>query len=63
MTVEKIKKLRDLLEMNQQEFANILGVSLSSVANWESGRRFPSRLALQSVNDLMTVKGLLEKDL
>lgn len=63
MTVGKIKKLRVLLKMNQQEFGNILGVSLSTVANWESGRRFPSRLALLSVNDLMTVKGILQKDL
>jgi len=46
------KKLRTELEMTQQELAVALGVSLSTVANWEAGRVKPSRLALARLDEL-----------
>jgi len=46
------KKLRTELGMTQQELAVALGVSLSTVANWETGRVKPSRLALARLEEL-----------
>jgi len=46
------KKLRTDLDMTQQELAVALGVSLSTVANWEAGRVKPSRLALARLQEL-----------
>jgi transcriptional regulator with XRE-family HTH domain len=57
MDGEKIKEIRERLEMTQQEFAENIGVALSSVANWENKRREPSRLAVQSIEELLNIKG------
>lgn len=38
-----IKKRRQVLGMTQQDLADALGVSKSTVANWESGKHFPLR--------------------
>jgi len=46
------KKLRTELGMTQQELAVALGVSLSTVANWETGRVKPSRLARARLEEL-----------
>jgi putative transcriptional regulator len=40
-----IKAVRDELELTQQEFADSFGFSLSSVRNWEQGRRRPDKAA------------------
>ncbi len=53
MTTFDIKKIRAKLNMTQQELAVALGVSLSTVANWESGRSNPSRLAITQIQGLL----------
>lgn len=58
MNGEKVKRIRERLKMTQQEFAEVIGVAMSSVANWENGRSEPSRLAVQSIKDLLTIKGM-----
>lgn len=58
MNAKKIKEIRENLKMTQQEFAEKIGVALSSVANWESGRSNPSKLAVQSIKELLNIKGI-----
>lgn len=41
----EIKELRDHLKLTQEKLARELGVSLRTVANWESGKARPSQLA------------------
>ncbi|MFQ6616625.1 MAG: NadS family protein [Fidelibacterota bacterium] len=36
-----IKRIRTLLKMSQAEFALMIGVSVSTLQNWEQGRRRP----------------------
>jgi putative transcriptional regulator len=46
MTPRKIKKIRDSVNLSQSVFARLLNVSLSSVKQWEQGKRFPTGSAL-----------------
>ena len=39
---ERIKKLRKILNLTQQEFANRLGVARNNIAGYETGKRSPS---------------------
>ncbi len=36
-----IIKLRKKLQMSQEEFASLLGVSKQAVQKWETGKNFP----------------------
>lgn len=36
-----IKAIRDALKQSQREFAQMIGVSVSTLQNWEQGRRRP----------------------
>lgn len=36
-----IKELRGRFDLSQSEFAGLLGISLSTLQNWEQGRRKP----------------------
>ena len=51
ITPEKIKQLRQQLDISQQDFAILLGIALQTVHRWETGKNKPSRMA----------KNLLEK--
>lgn len=49
---ERIRMLRKHLGMNQSEFAEFLGVSVSNIQSYETGRRAPSDAFIQ----LLTAK-------
>ncbi len=38
---EDVKKIREKLKKSQSEFARMIGVSVSTLQNWEQGRRQP----------------------
>lgn len=54
ITPESIRELRRLLGLNQQAFADLLGVSQASVNRWESGKRTPTGLYAKAVRELAT---------
>ncbi len=60
-----IKRLREKLNQSQAEFALMIGVSVSTLQNWEQGRRKPegpARALLQvaSQNPLTVMEALLK---
>jgi DNA-binding transcriptional regulator YiaG len=52
MTGSEIRTLRRSLKMNQQEFADRLGVAKSTVARWEIEHVKPSPLAVARIKEL-----------
>ena len=47
---KEIKRLRQRSFLTQQEFANVIGVSFSTVNRWESGRSKPNLKAMKNIN-------------
>ena len=47
---KEIKRIRQRSFLTQQEFANVIGVSFSTVNRWESGRSKPNLKAMKSIN-------------
>ena len=52
---EMLKNLRTERNLSQQQMANLLYVSRSSVANWETGNRIPDFLMLTRIAKLLDV--------
>lgn len=53
-----IKKIREKLHKSQTEFAFMIGISVSTLRNWEQGRRYPeepARTLLQIAGSNMVV--------
>lgn len=48
-TRERIKEVRELLELTGEAFGKLAGVSKAAVSQWESGRTTPQRDALLSL--------------
>lgn len=40
---KKIRNLRSFLGLNQITFADLMGVSQTTISQWESGEQFPDR--------------------
>lgn len=60
MEPNEIKRLREKLNKSQEEFAQLVGVSLQTIYRWETGKTKPSRLALkalQELEDRLKIKG------
>lgn len=45
----RIKRLRKKLKLSQSDFANKLGLSQNTIANYELGRRTPSEQVIRSI--------------
>ena len=58
---DKIKELRNLADMSQQELANRTGLSLRSIQNYESNQRYPKDVAI--LNKLCTALGTTIEEL
>ena len=58
---DRIKELRNLAEMSQQELANRTGLSLRSIQNYESNQRYPKDVAI--LNKLCTALGTTIEEL
>jgi putative transcriptional regulator len=54
---EKIRILRDHLQLSQAVLASVLNISLSTVRKWEVGDKYPSGPSLKLLN-LLDRKGL-----
>ncbi len=57
---EKIKELRKKLLLTQTEFADLLGVSLASVARWELGENEPTMKIKRKLKELFMQNGIVE---
>lgn len=49
---EKLKKLREILGLTQEQFAERIGVRIESVSRWENGKCKPCSLALRRIREL-----------
>jgi putative transcriptional regulator len=45
MDADRIKALRQRMELTQEDFAHLIGVTFSTVNRWENGRSRPNRIA------------------
>ena len=58
---DRIKELRNLADMSQQELANRTGLSLRSIQNYESNQRYPKDVAI--LNKLCAALGTTIEEL
>ena len=58
---DRIKELRNLADMSQQELANRTGLSLRSIRNYESNQRYPKDVAI--LNKLCAALGTTIEEL
>ena len=56
-----VKKLRNKMFLTQSEFAKELGVSIASVARWETGENDPTMKVKKKINDLFIKYKLMEE--
>ena len=52
MSGRHIYELRQRLAITQEEFAHLIGVTVSTVNRWENGHNTPSRLARRVMHEL-----------
>ena len=53
-----IKELRDKLDLTQEQFAQKVGVTFSTINNWEKGTRTPHPFLFQKLLDMAREIGL-----
>ncbi|MFH1360403.1 MAG: NadS family protein [Candidatus Omnitrophota bacterium] len=54
VTPLNIKAMRTKLKLSQAEFANIIGIPVSTLRNWEQGRTYPegpARVLMTAINN------------
>jgi putative transcriptional regulator len=45
MDADRIKTLRQRMQLTQEDFAHLIGVTFSTVNRWENGKSTPNRIA------------------
>ncbi len=55
----KVKDMRHQLEMTQEEFAQELGITVSTVNRWENGHSNPSKLARATLERMASRHGVV----
>lgn len=55
----EVRRIRKRLHLTQQQFAELLRVSLPSVQNWEAGRNFPHTGTLRRIRGLAVPEGAI----
>lgn len=54
----EIKKMRQKQFMSQTDFAQLLGVSFTTVNRWENGKSKPSYKAMKTIDEYCKVNGI-----
>jgi putative transcriptional regulator len=49
---ERIRSLRQRLQLTQEDFAHLIGVTFSTVNRWENSKSTPSRIANRTLAGL-----------
>jgi putative transcriptional regulator len=52
MDAERIRTLRHRLQMTQEDFAHLIGVTFSTVNRWENNKSNPNRIAVRLLTGL-----------
>lgn len=55
MFSKRLKELRELLNLNKKELAEIMGVSSTTIASYESGHREPNFIMLNKLANFFNV--------
>lgn len=58
----KVKYVRTKLGISQQELADALGISFSTINRWENGRVVPSKLAMKSFSNFCLTYAIIVFD-
>lgn len=60
----KLRQIREEQNLTQQQFADLIGRSRSTVAAWESGRKEPGREALKVIAKAfnLSIEYIIDKD-
>ena len=52
MEPDEIKEIRKRLKLTQAQFAYKVGVTVTTISRWESGRVAPHQLAVDKIKEL-----------
>ena len=48
-----VRELRQAMNLSQEKFADVIGMTFPSINRWENGHAIPSPLALQQIDHLL----------
>ena len=58
---ENLKRLRNKRQVTSVDLASILGVSQSTISDWENGKKMPRAGAIEKLSDYFKIKALRNK--